>query len=62
MFDAYVEGYGGFGKSFDFRLLGNIDSERTILAGGLTLKILGAPLQIMRLMRLTSAAERKLTG
>ena len=36
VFDAYVEGYGGFGKSFDFGLLGNIDSEKTILAGGLT--------------------------
>lgn len=42
VFDAYVEGYGGFGKSFDFGLLGNIDSEKTILAGGLTSENIGS--------------------
>lgn len=31
VFDAYVEGYGGFGKSFDFRLLENIDSEKNYI-------------------------------
>lgn len=33
--DAYVEGYGGAGKSFDLNLIKGVDPRRIILAGGL---------------------------
>lgn len=33
--DAYVEGYGGQGKSFDARLVNEIDRNKLIIAGGL---------------------------
>ena len=33
--DAYVEGYGGAGKSFDLNLINGVDPRRIILAGGL---------------------------
>lgn len=33
--DAYVEGYGGAGKSFDLNLIKGVDPKRIILAGGL---------------------------
>lgn len=33
--DAYVEGYGGQGKSFDARLVKEIERDKLIIAGGL---------------------------
>ena len=48
LLDAYVEGYGGGGKAFDWSLLPHVANAHLVLSGGLTPANVGDGIRVLR--------------